>query len=146
MSRSLLLVSLVFLACPSNPQQMPPPTPDDVWAKTTVPFDPTCAQCTEIGAGSLSHIGEGKVLIDKRTDDPPAQWGRCIMGFLKCVDGNGAIPACVESAPCPTLCKAEFKKQLGAGTAFDAQVAAMDHTFFDDGALCNAPQQEEVTP
>lgn len=138
-----IVASLLILAgCPSNT----PAPPAEVWAPTTTPFDPGCGQCKEIGAGSLSHIGEGKVLIDTKTDDPPAQWGRCIMSFMKCVDADGGIPGCLEGARCPDACKAEFKKQLGTSTGFDAEVAAMDKTFFDEGARCNAPGEPEVSP
>jgi hypothetical protein len=140
--KTLLATAALFLlsSCSCGQTTMPPPA--EVWAKTTTPFDATCAKCTQIGDGALSHIGEGgKVYIDKTTDDPPAQWGKCIMAFMKCVDADGEIPTCVETAPCPAACKAEFKSKLGAATEFEDQAKAMDATFFDDGALC-APKEE----
>lgn len=142
MKTTRLLALFLLAACPSGTST--PPPAEEVWAKTTTPFDPTCAKCTQIGDGDFSHVGEGtKVYIDTKTDDPPAQWGRCIMAFMKCVDGDGEIPTCVENAPCPAACKAEFKKKLAGGTDFAAQTTAVDQTFFDDGALC-APK--EATP
>jgi hypothetical protein len=114
------------------------------WAPTTTPFDPTCAACKEIGAGSIAHVGEARVLVDTKTDDPQAQWGRCALGFMKCLDGGGAIPACIADAPCPAACKGAFEAELAGASGFDAEAAAVDRVFFDDGAPCAPPGPEEV--
>ena len=135
MTRLLALLALLLTAaaCNSNGVQ----AGQGPWAPTTVPFDSTCAACREIGKGELADTGGARILVDTQTDDPTAQWNRCLFGFLRCIDGGGEIPACVEQSTCPDACKQEFSRQ--PATDFTAQTAAVDHVFFDDGALCASP-------
>ena len=116
------------------------------WAPTTQPFDPGCSTCTPLGLGELADTGGARLYVDTRTDDPPAQWVRCMYGFISCVDEGGEIPACAEQAECPEACKTELNARLARATGFDAQAAAVDQVFFDEGGLCATPENQEVSP
>lgn len=144
MKRTVLLsLALLASACPNNTG----PAGDGPWAATTHPFDPTCASCTEAGSGKMAHVGGVRWLADSQTDDPPAQWGRCMMSFLRCADGGGEYPACVEKALCPDVCKAEYARVLAGSTDFAAEAAAVEAVFINDGAPCAAPEENPtVTP
>jgi len=117
------------------------------WAPTTHAFDPSCANCREIGSGEVAHAGEMRWLVDAQTDDPPAQWGRCMMSFLRCADLGGEYRDCVASALCPEACKTEFKRVLGSSTELEDEVQAVEKTFITEGALCASPDENpEVSP
>lgn len=85
---------------------------DSVWAPTTVPFDPTCKDCTKIGTVSLPHVGEFDVLRDPRVDDPLEQWGRCVNGILDCIEQTRDESGCVAKSSCPKACKNDYQAHL----------------------------------
>ncbi|MFO0566633.1 MAG: hypothetical protein U0263_13275 [Polyangiaceae bacterium] len=112
------------------------------WKSTTHPFDPTCASCKPLGTGQIAHAGEADLLADTVTDDPTAQWSRCMLSFMHCIDDGKAIRECVAGSVCPAVCKAAYEKALASGS----EVQAVDRTFFDADAPCTLPEPKAVTP
>ena len=138
MKRSLALA--VFLAAAAACQNGSGSS-SSIWAPTTKPFDETCAHCTELGAGELSHGGDVRVLIDAQTDDPPAQWARCMFSFLRCAKGGGEYPSCVANALCPQPCKDEYARVLAGSADFEQQAAAVKTVFLEPTGMCTSPGQ-----
>ncbi len=135
----LLLCAAALGACRNTGDTGP--KGDGPWAPTTHAFDPACTDCKEIGSGESAHAGEVRWLVDATTDDPPAQWGRCMFSFMRCADRGGEYRDCVSSALCPEACKAEFARVLGSSTDLEDEVQAVEQTFLTDGALCAAPDE-----
>ncbi len=143
MTRFVLLMTLALCsgACRNTGPEGSGP-----WASTTHPFDPACPSCKEIGTGEMAHVGNVRVLVDNTTDDPPAQWGRCMMSFMRCADGGGEYRDCVASALCPDACKADFARVLAGSTELEAEISAVEAVFLAEGGLCAFPGQAQVTP
>jgi len=142
----LVAAGLLAVACGSGDSGAHGGNGGSPWAPTTHPFDPDCGSCVEIGKGELAHAGNSRVLVDMTTDDPPAQWGRCLFSIMQCLDAGGdSISGCVNKGACPDACKKAFNARLGGSTQADVEVGAVDKVFFDDGALCASPD-EQVTP
>lgn len=119
-----------------------------VWNKTTVPFDPDCADCEEIGTMSLPHMGEATLLRNSRVNDPEAQWSRCVTGILDCIEQGKDESACVSSSKCPDPCKGDYQAHIDAlGTAdVKAKWAAIRAVFVTPTSRCALPSTPEVTP
>jgi hypothetical protein len=87
-------------------------TTGSVWAPTTVPFDPTCKDCTKVGTVSIPHMGEVDVLRDSSVDDPVRQWARCVNGILDCIEETKDESGCVARSSCPGACKDDYAAHL----------------------------------
>lgn len=111
---------------------------DGVWAPTTVPFDPTCADCKEIGTTSLPHMGEMRVLTPEGVNDPVAQWSRCVNGILDCIEKTKDESACVESSSCPGACKNDYRAHLEnlGRSDFDARWNSLRAVFVSPTSRC----------
>lgn len=122
----------------------------NVWAPTTVPFDPACKGCEEIGAVSLPHMGEAKLMVNPRVDDPEAQWSRCVHGIMDCIEETRDETACVTKSSCPAPCKADYKAHLGklGSTDLAARWSALRAVFVSPTSRCApaASSSPEVTP
>lgn len=138
------LVPLIVFACGSDDggDGSSNPPGGSPWKPTTHPFDPACASCKPLGKGEIAHAGEADILADTETDDPTAQWNRCMLSFMHCIDDGKAIGECVTGSVCPAVCKAAFAKARASAT----DVEAVDKTFFDADAPCTLPEPEAVTP
>ncbi len=135
----IVCVLLVWSGCDSSEPSIE--VGESAWAPTTKPFDPTCADCTEVGEVELGHMGAAKIMFDTTTDDPEAQWVRCVNGILDCVEQTSDMPGCVETSGCPSACKAEYgRKRSGAPNpnAFDAKWNAFEIVFTAPTAVCSA--------
>jgi hypothetical protein len=121
-----------------------------VWAPTTVPFDPTCKDCKDLGTTSLPHVGEVVVLRDERVDDPVAQWGKCVNGILDCVEKTKDESKCVADSTCPAPCKDDYRshiQKLGRSD-FDARWNALKAVFVAPTSRCtvSSPASPSVQP
>ncbi len=120
-----------------------------VWAPTTVPFDPTCKGCEELGTVMLSHLGEAKLMVDRNVDDPEAQWTRCVNDILDCVEETKDESACVAKSGCPKACKADYEARLSALGQSDlsARWSALRAVFVSPTSRCApAGKGPEVVP
>ncbi|MBK7585272.1 MAG: hypothetical protein IPI67_34425 [Myxococcales bacterium] len=121
-----------------------------VWAPTTVPFDPTCKDCEEVGKVNLPHMGEARLMANSRVDDPTAQWTRCVNGILDCIEETRDESACVAKSSCPGPCKADYKTHLSAlgHSELADRWAALRAVFEAPTSRCALPSNlnPEVTP
>lgn len=122
-----------------------------VWAPTTVPFDPNCANCTEIGTTALPHMGEVRILKPEGVNDELAQWGKCVNGMLDCIEKTQDESACVQSSSCPGACKSDYRAHLEAlgRSDFDARWNSLRAVFMSPTSRCavnTKPTTEQVQP
>jgi len=120
-----------------------------VWKTTTVPFDPACTDCEEIGSVNLAHMGEATLLRDSRVDDPEAQWMHCVNGILDCVEQGKDESACVSGSSCPGACKEDYRAHLDALPSNDvkAKWSAIRAVFVTPTSRCALPSEpEQVSP
>lgn len=147
--RPLWWLFVPVLGCKNGektPDRVEETEPVSVWAETTVPFDPSCARCEEIGSGEDPHLGKVTLKLDLETDDPVAQWGRCFEAFVPCFQRTGVdVRACVAEAPCPQVCRDAFDvRAQGIGDdARDALLDAFEEIFYDPDSLCGPPSLPE---
>ncbi|MEM6927779.1 MAG: hypothetical protein AAF602_12675 [Myxococcota bacterium] len=110
-----------------------------VWEKASVPFDPECGSCSELGSGELGHLGDVRVLVDTQTNDAEAQWTTCVGSLMNCLSAFEPIRDCVAAAQCPTTCTRDFDREArGAGTDEDL-LEAIDAVYFAEDAVCGTP-------
>jgi hypothetical protein len=144
----VVLVALgIASACGSGGDDSGNPS-GSVWKKTTVPFDPNCTDCEEVGTVSLPHMGEARLLRDSRVDDPEAQWTHCVNGILDCVEQGKDESACVSSSACPGPCKDDYRAHLDALSTNDvkAKWSALRAVFVSPTSRCALASEPEVTP
>jgi hypothetical protein len=113
-----------------------------VWAPTTVPYDPTCANCTEIGTTSFAHMGEVLILKPDGVNDELSQWGKCVNGLLDCIEGKQDESACVKSSACPAACKNDYQAHLDAlgRSDFQARWDSLRAVFMTPTSRCAVKQ------
>lgn len=128
----------------------------DVWAKTTVPYDPTCQSgCTAVNQldGGQSHgASEIAVFVNPDVDDPIAQWGDCLQSIFTCVEAQSdpfqpgdqkasTVKSCVAASSCPAACIERFSRRSTGGAA-DVE-AALDDIFIDKAGWCVPREGQE---
>lgn len=126
------------MACSGSGEDESAGSGGSVWAPTTVPFDPSCTDCKELGTTSLPHMGEVKILRDERVNDPVAQWGKCVNGILDCIEKTKDESACVQSSSCPGACKADYAAHLEklGRSDFDARWSSLRAVFVSPTSRC----------
>jgi len=142
--RTILTLTMLVAACGGDSQPSDPPG-SSVWQPTTIPFDPTCANCETIASGDYGHSGDLTLSYDPDVDDAIAQWGDCLESFRRCLVGGGLALACSEQSICPESCRADFESRIGGLTELPAQIEAFEAVYIDDGAPC-LPPADEVQP
>jgi hypothetical protein len=112
-----------------------------VWKETTVPFDPDCKGCEEIGTTTIAHMGDFKIMRDSRVDDPDAQWSHCVNSVLDCIEQRKDESECVSSSKCPGPCKEDYDAHLRAlgRSDVDAKWSAIKAVFASPTSRCSLP-------
>lgn len=146
----LVLLALgAAMACSGSGDDAGGGSGGSVWAPTTVPFDPSCKGCKEIGTTALPHMGEVALLRDERVDDPLAQWGKCVNGILDCIEKSKDESTCVAESTCPRACKSDYRAHLDklGRSDFDARWNALKAVFVSPVSRCAVSSSSaEVQP
>ena len=127
----------------------------DVWAPTTVAYDPSCSRgCFPIDANDesipvrvMDHSRYALAIVhDPRVDDPIAQWSRCISSSLFCLQTPDSDPkVCVGRAVCPERCKEIFRSKTAELNERAEVLNAFEEVFINVDAPCRpAPEQVEL--
>jgi hypothetical protein len=123
------------------------------WTPTTVPYDPACTGCQEVGRAAMGHHGEQVIslLVDPAVDDPVAQWGDCVEAVLTCLEGGGGMRACAGSEACPAGCRQRFDDETAGVLDEVALKEAFEGVYITRGAPCrpvdpNAPSPDAPSP
>ena len=150
----VLLSGSLLIACSGGDTSAPAgetPTPgvsgpDNPWAPTTVPFDPTCSSnCVEVGTRTDDHTNaEMMFSLQPDVDDALVQWAQCIESTANCVRDGGAIDACVAQSVCPAPCIAEFQRLAPSEGDAELLGAVFEEVFLNDGSVCLPPTPEEA--
>jgi len=127
----------------------PAPLPPDVWAETTVPFDPACTEnCEELGGVIDSAHGSPALEFsyNPNVDDAVAQYGDCMQSVFQCIADAELDPfadqsqkaavtrGCVAQSICPAECKDRFASEASGSPA--AVMTAFESTFIANDAWC----------
>jgi hypothetical protein len=122
-----------------------PVEPLEVWASTTVPFDPDCADCEELEETDLlPHLdSQATFLYNEAIDDPIAQWGDCLGSMLECLQADGTVSACAAAAECPAECKALYTSRAPPGADEITLLEVVNGIYVNCGAPCR-PLPEEA--
>ena len=139
-----ILLFLLFAACDNGQTLAPGAT---AWAETTVPFDPTCANCEELATVQLGHGGNVVLMVDPNVNDHEAQWVHCVSSVLDCIEIGGEMSTCVEGGSCPSVCSNEYRAALENSadtTDFHARWNAFELTFLEPTGPCSAESNAEV--
>ena len=95
---------------------------NDIWAPTTVPYDPECKTgCEPLAMGDYGHLGELEISYNPDVDDPIAQWADCLESFQACLfDGRDALE-CSQQSSCPAACRVDYESRIVGVTDVEAQ-------------------------
>lgn len=122
------------------------PTLDNPWRPGS-PGDVDClSECEAIADLDDPHAGPMVLVHDPTATDGATQFGDCARSVLACWIGDADLAACVAASVCPAPCRAEYVRVLGGATDLEAQTAAVEAVFLDDGAPCAPPAAAEVAP
>jgi hypothetical protein len=122
------------------------PTLDDPWRPGS-PGDVDCTSaCEDVADIDDPHLGPMVLFHDPTATDGTAQFGDCARSVLACWTGDADLATCVAASVCPAPCRAEYARVLDGATDLEAQTAAVDTVFLDDGARCGPPAAGEVSP
>ncbi len=127
------------------------PAGSNLWAATTISYDPTCAEnCERAGSlGSNHGSPEIDLLYNPYVDDSVAQWGDCLQSIFVCVS-EGTQPdfsqiekaslarTCVQNSTCPAPCRERYA--LKAAKSPEVARQAFDDVFVNEDAWCR-PQE-----